>query len=141
MTTAAGYEFTEHENETFRGLVTGMKRAGIAVAAGSVILLAYQLAQHFNLAISKSGESIGALYYLDVGIWCMLSLVGLLVAVLLIKATAGFHAVIHTQGDDIKHLMGGLEKLRSIVNLIFWTAVVGSSLLGISFVLLITGKT
>lgn len=139
--TTAGYEFTDQENETFKGLVAGMKRAGAAVAAGSVILLAYQLAQHFNVAVSKGGESVSALYYLDVTIWCLLSLVGILVAVLLVRATAGFHAVIHTQGDDIKHLMSGLDKLRSIVNLIFWTAVAGSGLLGISFALLLTGRT
>jgi len=138
MTTGGGYEFSEHENEIFKGLVAGMRRAGAAIAAGSLILLAYQLAQHFN--VSLKSEPSTAAYYLDVTIWCLLSCVGVLVAVLLIRATAGFHAVIHTQGDDIKHLMSGLDKLRSIVNLIFWTALVGSALLGLSFMLLITGK-
>ncbi len=133
------YEFTEQENDTFKGLVSGMKRAGAAVALGSLILLAYQLAQHFN--VSMKAEPSKAVYYLDFFIWCLLSGVGILVAVLLVKATSGFHAVIHTQGDDIKHLMTGLEKLRGIVTLIFGTAMLGSALLGVSFVLLLTGKT
>ena len=136
--TAAGYEFSEQENETFKGLVTGMKRAGGAIAVGSLILLAYQLAQHFKVA--ASGASSPALYYLDFTIWCLLSGVGILVAVLLVKATTGFHAVIHTQGDDIKHLMDGLERLSAIVNLIFWTALVGSGMLGVSFALLLSGR-
>ena len=140
MNTAAGYEFTEQENEVFRGLVSGMKRAGGAIAGGSSILLAYQLAQHFNVSLSKAG-SVSGLYYLDFGIWCLLSCVGILVAALLVKATSGFHAVIHTQGDDIKHLMSGLEKLRSIVNLIFVTALFGSGMLAISFALLLSGRT
>lgn len=139
MTTTPGYEFTERENETFKGLVVGMKRAGGAVALGSVILLAYQLAQHFN--VSMKGSSNSGLYYLDFGIWCLLSCVGVLVAALLVKATTGFHAVIHTQGDDIQHLMSGLEKLRSIVNLIFVTALVGSGMLAVSFALLLSGRT
>jgi len=139
MTTAIGYEFTDRENETFKGLVTGMKRAGAAVALGSTILLAYQLMQHFN--VSMKGPSNSGLYYLDFGIWCLLSCVGILVAALLVKATSGFHAVIHTQGDDIQHLMSGLEKLRSIVNLIFITALVGSGMLAISFALLLSGRT
>lgn len=137
--TVAGYEFTEQENEVFKGLVVGMKRAAAAIGAGSTILLAYQFAQHFNVA--ASAEPSKALYYLDVTIWCMLSLVGVLVAVLLFKATKGFYAVIHTQGDDIKHLMSGLDQLRSIVNLIFFAATAGSALLGLSFVLLLTGRT
>lgn len=137
--TTAGYEFTEHENKTFQGLVTGMRRAGAAVAAGSLILLAYQLAQHFN--VSMKAEPSAAAYYLDVTIWCLLSGAGVVVAVLLVKATAGFHAVIHTQGDDIRHLMNGLERLRAIVNLIFWTALTGSALLAASFALLVTGRS
>jgi hypothetical protein len=142
MTTTAGYEFNERENETFKGLVAGMKRAGGAVAAGSAIHLAYQVAllgQHAGWWMPRA-DAGGAGVYFDFGIWLLLSAVGGAVALLLFKATAGFHAVIHTEGDDVKHLMSGLEKLRTIVNLIFWTAAAGSGLLAVSFVLLLTGK-
>lgn len=141
MTTVSGYEFTDRENETFRGLVRGMKRTGAAVAAGSLVQLAYQLAVYFEVSLVKADSKSKLLGALDVGIWCVLSVVGVIVAVLLVRATRGFFAVIHTEGDDIKHLMDGLQKLRSIVDLIFWAALVGSGLLSISFVLLLTGHT
>lgn len=138
MTTSSGYEFNEHENGIFKNLVTGMRRAGITVAVGSSILLAYQVVQYFGVSLKTEPSALA--YHFDVGIWCLIACVGVIVAALLVRATAGFHAVIHTQGDDIKHLMSGLERLCSIVNLIFWTSLFGSALLGLSFVLLLSGK-
>jgi hypothetical protein len=133
--TTAGYEFTAAQNETFKGLVRNMKRSGGVVAIASLILLAYQLVEHFG--ISLGGKPNEAVYYLDLVVWCLLSAVGVTVAVLLIRATGAFTAVIHTEGDDVEHLMQGLTRLRDILQLLFWAATVGSLLLAVSFVLLL----
>lgn len=60
-----------------------------------------------------------------------------MVAVLLIRATGAFSAVIHTEGNDVEHLMQGLSRLRGILGLLFLTATLGSLLLATSFVLLL----
>lgn len=135
MTTATGYEFTAAQNETFKGLVSGMRRSGIVVAIASLILLAYQLAEHFN--VSLGGNPTAAMYYLDVTIWCLLAVVGVVVAALLVRATGAFTAVIHTEGNDVEHLMQGLARIRDILRLIFGAATVGSILLAVSFALLV----
>lgn len=133
--TAANYEFTAAQNEIFKGLVRNMKRSGIVVALASVILLAYQLVEHFGISLGGKGSE--AVYYLDLAVWCLLSGVGVVVAVLLVRATAAFTAVIHTEGDDVEHLMQGLTRLRDILGLLFVAATVGSLLLALSFVLLL----
>lgn len=133
--TTAGYEFTAEQNETFKGLVRGMKRSGGVVAIASLILLAYQMVEHFG--ISLGGKPNEAVYFLDLIVWCLLSGVGVVVAILLIRATAAFTSVIHTEGNDVEHLMQGLSRLRDILQLLFWAATVGSLLLAVSFVLLL----
>lgn len=130
------YEFTAEQNDTFKGLVAGMRRSGAVVAIASLILLAYQLVEHFNISLGGK-EPPAAIYYLDVTVWCLLALVGLGVAALLVKATAAFTAVIHTEGNDVEHLMQGLARLRGILRLIFGAALVGSLLLAASFAVLL----
>lgn len=135
MTTATGYEFTAEENETFKGLVQGMKRSGLVVAIASIILLAYHLIEVFN--VSLGGDPSPAIYYLDVTVWCLIAVMGVAVAVLLARATGAFSAVIHTEGDDVKHLMSGLARLRQILHMIFLAAATASVLLAVSFTLLL----
>lgn len=130
------YEFTAAQNETFKGLVAGMRRSGAVVAIASLILLAYQLVEHFNVSLGGK-EPPAAIYYLDVTVWCLLAVVGVVVAALLVKATAAFTAVIHTEGNDVEHLMQGLTRLRGILQLIFGAALVGSLLLAVSFAVLL----
>ncbi|MBA3459544.1 MAG: hypothetical protein H0T46_06260 [Deltaproteobacteria bacterium] len=131
----ASYEFTAGQNETFKGLVSGMRRSGGVVALASLILLAYQIVEYFGLGLGAVPPA--AIGYLDLTVWCLLSVVGVIVAVLLVKATGAFTAVIQTEGNDVEHLMEGLVRLRSILNLIFVAAAVGSALLGVSFALLL----
>jgi uncharacterized membrane protein len=133
--TSPSYEFTAEQNETFKGLVRNMKRSGIVVAVASLILLAYQMVEHFG--ISLGGKPNEAVYHLDFTIWCLLSGVGVVMAVLLVRATSAFTAVIHTEGDDVEHLMQGLTRLRDILRLLFWAATAGSLLLAASFTLLL----
>jgi hypothetical protein len=133
--TAASYEFTAAQNEIFRGLVRNMKRSGIVVAFASVILLAYHIVGH--LGISLGNEANAAVYYVDLALWCLLSVVGVVVAVLVVRATGAFTAVIHTEGNDVEHLMQGLTRLVGILRLLFLSAVAGSALLVLSFVLLL----
>jgi hypothetical protein len=131
------YEFTESENETFRGLVAGMKRSGMMVAIASMIFLAYQIVDYFGLNLALKADSSKMVNHLDFGLWCVLATIGVLVAVLLVKATSAFTAVIETQGDDVAHLMGGLVRLRAILKLVFIAATVGSAMLAVSFTLLL----
>ncbi len=135
MTSTAGYEFTTAQNETFKGLVSGMRRSGTVVAIASLILLAYQIVEYFGLGLNTVAPAMVG--YLDLAVWCLLALVGVVVAMLLVQATGAFTAVIHTEGNDVEHLMQGLERLRGILKLIFGAAVVGSLLLGVSFALLL----
>jgi len=131
----ATYEFTAEQNETFRGLVRNMRRSGIVVAIASVILFAYHMVDHFG--ISLGGTPSEAVYYVDLTLWCLLSGVGIVVAVLLVRATGAFTAVIHTEGNDVEHLMQGLGRLRDILRLLFSAAIVASLLLAVSFLLLL----
>ena len=133
MTTT--YEFTAEQNETFKGLVRNMKRSGIMIAIASVILLAYNMADHFGVSLGATPGK--AVYYVDLTLWCLLSAVGLVVAVLLVRATRAFTAVIHTEGNDVEHLMQGLAGLRNILGMLFSAAVGGSLLLALSFTLLL----
>ncbi len=133
--TTSGYEFSAEQNETFKGLVSGMRRSGTVVAIASLILLAYQIVEYYGLGLGKvPPEAIG---YLDMAVWCLLAIVGVVVAVLLVKATTAFKAVIHTEGNDVEHLMQGLARSRDILKLIFVAATAGSLLLGVSFALLL----
>jgi hypothetical protein len=131
----ATYEFTAEQNETFKGLVRNMKRSGAMVAIASLILFAYHMVDHFGISLGATPSA--AVYYLDLTLWCLLSAVGLVVAVLLMRATGAFTAVIHTEGNDVEHLMRGLAGLRSILGMLFSAATCGSLLLAVSFTLLL----
>jgi hypothetical protein len=131
----ATYEFTAEQNETFKGLVRNMKRSGMMVAIASVILFAYNMVDHFGITLG--GTPNAAVYYADLALWCLLSGVGVVVAVLLVRGTAAFTAVIDTEGNDVEHLMQGLARLRGILGMLFSAATVGSLLLAVSFTLLL----
>jgi len=131
----ANYEFTAEENETFKGLVRNMKRSGIMIAIASLILFAYHMIDHFGVSLGATPSA--AVYYVDLTLWCLLSAVGLVVAVLLVRATGAFTAVIHTEGNDVAHLMRGLTGLRNILGMLFSAATCGSLLLPVSFTLLL----
>jgi uncharacterized membrane protein len=133
--TSPSYEFTAEQNETFKGLVRNMKRSGIVVAIASLILFAYQMVEYFG--ISLGGKPNEAIYYVDFTIWCLLSGVGVVMALLLLRATGAFTAVIHTEGNDVEHLMQGLTRMRDILRLLSWAATAGSLLLAVSFSLLL----
>ena len=133
--TAANYEFTAEQNEIFKGLVRNMRGSGVMVAIGSLILFAYHLVYHFGISLGK--EPSQAIYQVDLAIWFLLSGVGVVVAVLLVRATGAFTAVINTEGNDVEHLMDGLTRLRGILRLLFPAAAIGSLLLTVSFALLV----
>jgi hypothetical protein len=131
----ATYEFTADQNETFKGLVRNMRRSGIMVAIASVILFAYHMVDHFGISLGATPSA--SVYYVDLTLWCLLSAVGLVVAVLLVRATGAFTAVIHTEGNDVEHLMRGLTGLRNILGMLFSAATAGSLLLAVSLTLLL----
>ncbi|MSP61950.1 MAG: hypothetical protein EXR72_16785 [Myxococcales bacterium] len=135
-TASAGYEFTAEQNETFKGLVRNMARSGVVVVVASVILLGYNAIEHFG--ISLGGTPSPAVYSLDLVLWCLISAMGGVVGVLLVRATAGFSAVIKTEGNDLEHLMSSMARLRDILGLIFWAATAASLLLAVSFILRLT---
>lgn len=131
------YEFSESENQTFQGLVSGMKRSGMTLVFASLIFLGYNVVERLGINFGSGEGPPKIIGQLDFGLWCALSLVGVIVAVLLIQATSGFVAVINTQGDDIKHLMNAMVRLQGILKLIFLAALVGSIMLTVSFALLL----
>jgi uncharacterized membrane protein YsdA (DUF1294 family) len=94
------------------------------VAIASLIFLGYQLAESFELSLG--GMPPAAIYYLDFTIWCLMAVVGVVVAALLIRATGAFTAVIQTADNDVEHLMRGLARLRDLLQLIFVAAMVGA---------------
>ena len=63
--------------------------------------------------------------------------IGVVIGVLLIRATRAFASLIHTEGDDLAHLVQGITRLAEILNLVFWAAVGASILLAVSFTLLL----
>jgi hypothetical protein len=132
---AAGYEFTQEQNQTFTRLVRNMARSGAVVVVASLILLAYHFVDFFGVSVGASGSV--AVVYLDYAIWGLMSLLGVITGVLLVKATTAFKALITTEGNDLAHLMFGVTRLADILGLIFWTGVVGSLLLALSFILLV----
>lgn len=135
MTSHAGYEFTAQQNETFKGLVRNMARSGIVVAAASAILIAYHLVDLFGISLGRDPSPV--VYYLDLALWFLIAIMGVVVGVLLLRGTAAFSALIRTEGNDIDHLMSGIARLRGILGLIFAAAVVASLLLAISLGLLL----
>lgn len=132
-TSSAGYEFTAEQNRTFTGLVRNLARSGVVVVLASAILLGYNAIEHFG--ISLGGTPSPGVYYVDLALWCLISLMGGVVGVLLVRATAAFSALIRTQGNDLEHLMSGMARLRDILGLIFWVATAASLLLAVSFTL------
>lgn len=135
MTTSSGYEFSADENKIFERLVRNLKRSGLVVVAASMILLAYHVIAYLDISLGKAGASW--LGYLDYAVWFGISLIGIVIGVLLIKATVAFAALIRTEGDDVAHLMQGVTRLAEILNLVFWAALGASILLAISFALLL----
>ena len=135
-TSIAGYEFTAEQNATFMGLVRNLARAGVVVLVASAILLGYNTVQHFGLSLGRAPSP--AVYYLDLVLWCLISVMGVVVGVLLVKATTAFKALIKTEGNDLEHLMSGMARLRDILGLVFWVATLASLLLTVSLVLLLT---
>jgi hypothetical protein len=129
------YEFSAAENTVFQRLVRNLSRSGLVVAIASVILLAYHFVAYFGVSLGKEGAAW--ISYVDYAVWGLISLLGVIIGVLLIRATAGFAALIRTEGDDLAHLMQGITRLADILHVVFLTAVGASSLLAISFVLLL----
>jgi hypothetical protein len=132
----AGYEFSTAENKIFERLVRNLSRSGLVVVAASVILFAYHLIAYFGVSLGKEGPAW--ITYVDYAMWATISVLGAVIGVLLIRTTTTFAALIHTEGDDLDHLMQGIARLAGILNLVFWAAVSASLLLSISFILLLT---
>ena len=135
-TSLAGYEFTKEQNATFMGLVRNLARSGVVAVVASAILLGYNAVSHFGISLGRPASP--AVYYFDLALWFLISTMGVVVGVLLVKATTGFRALIKTEGNDVEHLMIGMAQLRYILGLIFWVATAASLLLTVSLVLLLT---
>lgn len=136
LASSAGYEFSGEENKTFESLVRNLTRSGLVVIAASVVLLAYHFIDYFGLSLGKAASP--AIVYVDYSVWFLISLLGVIIGVLLIRATVAFKALIRTEGDDLAHLMHGMSRLANVLGLIFWAASGASALLIFSFILLLT---
>jgi hypothetical protein len=129
------YEFSADENKVFERLVRNLSRSGIVIVLASLILLAYHLIAYFGVSLGKDGAAW--ITYVDYAVWGLISLLGVLIGVLLVRATAAFARLIHTEGDDLAHLMQGITRIADILHLVFSAAVGASILLAISFTLLL----
>jgi hypothetical protein len=129
------YEFSADENKTFARLVRNLSRSGRVVVIASVLLLGYHFIAYFGVSLGRTASPV--ITYLDYTIWVLISLIGGVIGLLLIRATAAFAALIRTQGDDLAHLMRGMTQLASILGLVFWAAASASILLAMSFTLLL----
>jgi uncharacterized membrane protein len=129
------YEFSTDENKIFERLVRNLSRSGVVVVLASLILLAYHVIAYFGISLGKEGAAW--ITYLDYTVWGLISCLGVVTGVLLIRATAAFAALIRTEGDDLAHLMQGITRLADILRLVFWAAAGASVLLAISFTLLL----
>ena len=132
----AGYEFSAEENKTFERLVRNMSRSGIVVIIASLILLGYHFIAYFGVSLGKAASPV--ITYLDYAVWILISLIGVVIGVLLLRATTAFAALIRTEGDDVAHLMQGMKRLADILGLVVWAAAGASILLAVSFFLLLT---
>ena len=132
----AGYEFSADENKVFARLVRNLMRSGLAVVVASLILLAYHLVTYFEISLGKDGSSL--ITYVDYALWFSISVIGVIIGALLMRATKAFAAVIRTEGDDLAHLMQGLARLADLLNLVFWATAGASLLLAVSFTLVLT---
>ncbi len=135
-TSGAGYEFSAEENKTFERLVRNLSRSGLVVIIASLVLLAYHFIDYFGLSLGKTASPV--IVYVDYAVWLLISVIGVLIGVLLIRATAAFTALIRTEGDDLAHLMHGMARLADVLGLVFWAAAGASVLLTFSFILLLT---
>ncbi len=133
--TTAGYEFTAEQNETLKGLVSNMKRSSVVVALASLILLAYHFIGHFGVTLGAAPPP--SIYWIDLAMWILISGIGVAIAILLVRATVAFTAVIHTEGNDVEHLMQGLSGLRRILGLTVGAGMLVSLLLAVSLALLL----
>lgn len=131
-----GYEFSAEENKTFERLTRNMSRSGIVVIIASLILLGYHFIAYFGVSLGKAASPV--IMYLDYAVWILISLIGVVIGVLLIRATVAFAALVHTEGNDLDHLMHGMTRLAHILGLVFWAAGGASLLLAFSFFLLLT---
>lgn len=131
------YEFSEAENKTFQGLVQAMSRSGVMVVVSSAILLAYNLVQWLGISLGSGAEPPKWVHNVDYLLWFLMSAIGVVIGVLLVRATAGFVALINTQGDDINHLMKSIAKVTGILKIVFLAGLAGAGLLLVSFVLLV----
>ena len=86
----AGYEFSAEENETFARLVRNMARSGLVVVIASLILLGYHVVAYFGVSLGKAAAPM--ITSLDYAVWTLISLIGVVIGVLLIRATAVFAA-------------------------------------------------
>ena len=134
LPSSASYEFSTVENETFARLVRNLSRSGRLVVVGSLVLLGYHFISYFGVSLGKDAST--AITYLDYAIWLLISMLGVVVGVQLIRATAAFAALIKTDGDDLAHLMRGMSRLADILGFVCWVAAAAASLLAVSFVLL-----
>lgn len=132
----AGYEFTAEENKIFERLVRNMWRSGVVAIVASLVLFGYHVVDYLGLSLGRTGSP--AVLYVDYAAWFLISIIGASTGLLLIRATAAFSALIHTEGDDLAHLLQGMRRLGDILGLVFWASAVASALLVLSFVLLLT---
>lgn len=96
------FEFNDSHNLVFDGVSRWMKIAGIIEIVLGVI---YLIPAILNLAVLNTPPVVIAALHIFVvvlmGIWT-------------IKASGSVRAIVHTEGDDVRHLMEAMDKVKKL---------------------------
>jgi hypothetical protein len=102
------YEFNSEENKQFRGVVVLMRlMSAVTYLSGGLYLTLLTL--HIPRFDNYLAEGLGFTFALILGTAILMT-----VSALLYSSSTKFQLVIDTEGNDIEHLMNGLEKLNSV---------------------------
>ena len=119
---AKTYEFTVEQNNTLRQLSKKMKVVAVFlfIAGGLIIIQGIQEMMYGGSMIFSAAT--GAIYIL-MGVWTF-------------KAGKSFEQVVHTEGNDIEHLMQANSSLLSLYNLQFWLFIIAVGLIVLAMVVM-----
>jgi len=120
----AGYEFSSSQNVTMQVLASRMKALGLiymifggVVGLGGIFML-------FQAGLNAIVLLLETALFGFMGFWNY-------------NGAGSFRLIVDTRGNDISHLMNGLEQLKKIYNLQYWLMIVMLILVALAIVAMI----
>lgn len=117
-----GYEFSEPENQVFRDLAQGMRRAVFAQVASLVagLLSVAVTVPRLRGASMQVGGAVGG-----VGALLVSAVFAGFIAYFLGRSAAAFERVANTRGEDVPNLVAALAAQRSYFGMLKWLSIAG----------------